>query len=98
MTSKTRRIIEKWVKGALRNPTYLASGEVFIAPSKSGNANHYLVARLVRYTPKRSYVEWVCSCKGFWYSETDECVHVKGLRQAWEAKANGAKIDSIRAS
>jgi len=41
------------------------------------------VARVVRHTAKRTYVEWVCSCKGFHNSHEDECVHVRAFKEEW---------------
>ncbi|SRR6266576_2198298 len=89
MKSKARRTIEKWVKDNAGKPLYIAEGSVFMYPSGSlryqdenGNAPfHYLVVWLRRETPKRTYDEFACSCPGFWYSENDECRHIKDLKQ-----------------
>lgn len=69
-----------------REAIYLGEGKVFVVPSKSDLYAHHVVARVVRRTPKRQYVEWVCSCKGFHNNHEDECVHVRAFKDVWEEK------------
>jgi len=85
MKSKARRVIEKWVpqKYADREPTYLGEGYIFVFPG--GEQPMYTVCRYERTFRNKYYIEWVCSCKGFFYSETDECRHVARLKEEWEA-------------
>lgn len=89
MKSKARRTLDKWKDLPYRDkmPTYLGSGEVFIFPAFEQGVTHYLVTRTVRQTPKRTFVEWSCACKGFGWSqkEEDECHHVEQLKEEWEA-------------
>ena len=85
MRSLARRTMDKWV-GKMwkdREARYLGEGKVFIVPSKSDLWSHNVVARVVRHTAKRTYVEWVCSCKGFHNSHEDECVHVRAFKEEW---------------
>ena len=102
MKSKARRTIEKWTtpnhegKFSRREPTYLAPGQVMLVPSHGGDSTHHIVARLERSTPKKFLIEWVCSCKGFWYSEVDECRHVRLVKEAYEAAK--AKLEAEEAS
>lgn len=82
MTSKTRRTINKWVKTNVREPVYIAEGQVFVFPaSRMGDAEHYLVTWMHRQTPKRVFEEFACSCRGFFYSQDDECKHIKELKR-----------------
>jgi len=94
MKSKARRILDKWAVTpvAQQAPRYLGSGEVFIWPAGSLDATHYLVARTIRKTPKRTFVEWTCACRGFGLSqkEGDECKHVIQLKEQWEALSANA--------
>lgn len=81
MKSKARRAIERSISQNLSGPKmYVADGKVFLYPSASG-ATHHVVAWMRRYTAKRSYEEFVCSCKGFWYSHDDDCWHIRDLKE-----------------
>lgn len=98
MKSKARRTIEGWVKlgrdKTKWQPTYLADGQVFIVPARASvDVEHYVVAYLQRRTPKRIYNEWVCSCKGFWYSSVDDCRHIRNIKQQMTA----AKMRELKA-
>lgn len=90
MKSKARRAIERWhVPGKhgimpKREPFYVGEGYVFIYPSKSGEVDHHVVTRTVRHTPKHAYIEWTCSCRGWFNTGSDSCWHVRDLRQNWE--------------
>jgi hypothetical protein len=82
MKSKARREIDKWVKNNVKNPVYLAEGQVFLWPSSLPNGpTHYLVTWMYRQTPKRVFEEFACSCKGFYFSERDQCRHIRELRE-----------------
>lgn len=89
MKSKARREIDKWVKNAeKRAPVYLAEGRVFLFPSESQvqGQQHHLVTWMYRQTPKRVFEEFACSCLGFFYSDKDECYHIKQLKEEIEAE------------
>lgn len=95
MKSKARRVIERWVtpngqgKYEQRMPTYLAPGQVMLFPSGSGQFTHHVTARLDRPTKsgKNTYVEWVCSCPGFFHNSGDSCRHVEIVKAGYlEAK------------
>lgn len=85
MKSKARRAINKWVKTYVKEPVYLAEGQVFLWPSSTDGA--HLVAWYTRTTPKgNSYEEFACSCLGFFYNQKDECKHIKELKIQIEGK------------
>lgn len=87
MDSKARRLIKKWIKQDRkdRRPTFIAEGYVFMYPSRgTSDVDHYPVIWLVRKTPKNVINEFLCGCRGWWYSEKDECVHVKDLKKQIE--------------
>lgn len=89
MDSKSRRIIKKWIKQEKkdRKPVYIAEGFVFMYPAKgTQDVDHYPVIWLTRKTPKGNVInEFMCGCRGWWYSEDDECTHVKDLKKQIEA-------------
>lgn len=89
MKSKARRAIERSVERKQTAPKmYLSWGAVFMYPSESGtHSTHHVVCRLERHTAKNTYIEWVCSCRGFWFNEDDTCQHVRDLRDQYNAKA-----------
>lgn len=92
MKSKARRVIGHWFEGRSRDPFYVAEGQVFMFPSDSGDSSHHIVARVQRDTPKNTYVEWVCSCKGWFHNDFDDCRHVRALKAQFikaRAKAYG---------
>ena len=84
--SKARRTIKRWVKTNVKEPVYLAEGQVFLFPSDSRGSNeHHLVVWMQRQTPKRVFIEFACSCRGFYFSENDTCRHIKQLQEEIEA-------------
>lgn len=93
MKSKARRVVDKWIKQAQKDrlPTYIAEGFVFLYPARSVGGDHYPVVWLTRSLPSGKVVnEFLCGCKGWWYSEQDECYHVKDLKA--KIKEGKAKI------
>jgi predicted nucleic acid-binding Zn finger protein len=91
MKSKARRIVEKWVTQPRQDrlPHYIGEGFVFIYPSRGSSNEHYPVIWVTRKTKKKVFHEFFCGCKGWWFSEEDECYHVKDLKQKiQEGRAN----------
>lgn len=89
MKTKARRTIEKYGDSAMPNakvPVCLGTdGVVALFPAQTVGYDFYVTARYVRYTPKRKYIEYVCSCPGFKYSEENRCHHVKELQEGIES-------------
>jgi hypothetical protein len=97
MKSKARREIDKWVKNAEKKaPVFLATGQVFLYPpiSPSDTQQAYTVTWLRRQTPKRVFEEFTCSCTPWYYSPTDECRHVRDLKEqiAKQKEVNDAEV------
>jgi len=94
MKSKARRIAEKWVKQdkVKREPRFVSEGFVFMYPAKgTDGVDHYPVIWLTRRLPSGRVVhEFMCGCRGWWYSEKDECTHVKHLRKQIETNMEKA--------
>ena len=98
MRSKARRVIDRSVAmGHSATKVYLADGQVFMYPSDSGGT-HHIVARLERHTAKRVYEEWVCSCRGFWFSQEDRCWHITDLQDQYVQARNNLRrrVDESR--
>jgi len=91
MKSRARKRIEKWFqvdeKGVRTKakPFYVAPGHVTIFPSSSGESTHHVTCRTERRTPSgRIIIEWVCSCRGWFNNEEDNCWHVRELQDQYE--------------
>ena len=96
MKSKARNLIEKWANLAYKNKksTYLGEYQVFIVPSSSNESTHHLVAwrRM-----KNNQDQFVCSCKGWYFSDIDRCRHVTFImQQITDGRERIAKIQAVK--
>jgi hypothetical protein len=81
--SRIRKILESWIETGEIAPIFLDAGVVFMYPSNTDLGSYYLVAKLMDRKSSNEY--WACSCKGFRFSETDSCRHVKQVDEQMEA-------------
>lgn len=78
MASPIRELIEKFSLGHnLDQAVRLGEGDIFMVPSSSDPGGFYFVGHVK--VGRKSV--WVCSCKGFRYSEEDKCRHTQNVME-----------------